>query len=73
MELADSRANAAVLAAALQKVRPTADPAETAASAFLIIHLGESTMRLAISVERAEGDAIVEAYKRMAVAELRRF
>lgn len=32
--------------------------------------LGEATMRLAISVERAEGDALVEAYKRMVLREL---
>jgi len=30
-------------------------------------------MRLAVSVERGEGDLLVGAYKRMALAELRRF
>ncbi len=72
MELAESRANGAVLAAALQRVRPQAEPKELAASAFLIMHLGEATMRLAISVSREEGEALVAAYKRMALAELRR-
>ena len=33
-------------------------------AAFLIMYLGECTMRLAISVDRAEGDRIVEAYKK---------
>jgi hypothetical protein len=31
------------------------------------MHLGEATMRLAISVDRAEGDALVETYKPMAL------
>jgi hypothetical protein len=35
------------------------------------MYLRESTMRLAISVERAEGDSLVEAYKRMAIKEIR--
>ena len=73
IELADSRANGAVLAAALGRVRPGADPGALATPAFLIMHLGEATMRMAISVERAEGDALVDAYKRMAQTELRRY
>ena len=72
IELADSRANGAVLAEALRRVRPGADPRELSTATFFIMHLGEATMRLAISVERVEGDALVAAYKRMALAELRR-
>jgi AcrR family transcriptional regulator len=72
IELADSRANGALLTAVLGRLRPEADRQELAASAFLIMHLGEATMRLAISVERVEGEALVAAYKRMALAELRR-
>jgi hypothetical protein len=34
------------------------------------MHLGESAMRLAVSVERVEGDRLVETYKRMALAAL---
>jgi AcrR family transcriptional regulator len=70
IDLADSRANGAVLAAALARVRPGTDPAELATSAFLTMQLGEATMRLAISVDRAEGAALVAAYKRMALREL---
>ena len=70
VELAASRANGAVVAAALARVRPKADRKTLAASAVLIMYLGEAAMRLAISVDRAEGDAIVAAYKRMALAEL---
>ncbi|GAB5467004.1 MAG: TetR/AcrR family transcriptional regulator [Rhodospirillales bacterium] len=72
MELADSRANGAILAEALVRVRPVADRQALASRTFFIMHLGEATMRLAISVERAEGDALVAAYKRMALTELRR-
>ena len=72
MELAESRANGALLAAALERVRPGAEREALAQSAFLIMHLGEATMRLAVSVPRAEGDALVAAYKRMALSELRR-
>lgn len=72
IELADSRANGTVLAEALGRVRPGSDPHELSTSTFLIMHLGEATMRFAISVERVEGDALVAAYKRMALAELRR-
>jgi AcrR family transcriptional regulator len=32
--------------------------------------LGEATMRLAISLDPSEGDAIVDAYKRMTLREL---
>ncbi len=71
IELADSRVNGAVLAEALKRVRPGIDPDKLATMTFFIMHLGEATMRLAISVDRREGDALVAAYKRMALAELR--
>jgi AcrR family transcriptional regulator len=70
IELADGRANGAILAEALARLRPTADRAGLATSAFLIMQLGEATMRLAISVKRAEGDALVAAYKRLVDREL---
>lgn len=70
IELADSRANARALIDALNRVEPSAEPEKRAAAAFLLWRLGESTMRLAVSVTRAEGNAMVEAYKRMALREL---
>lgn len=70
IELAESRASGALLAAVMRHVHPGADPEKTAASAFLVWQLGEATMRLAISFPRTEGDAIVEAYKRMTLREL---
>jgi hypothetical protein len=59
-----------LLAAAMRRVHPNADPEKIAASAFLIWHLGEATMRLAISPSRGEGDAVVDAFKRMTLREL---
>lgn len=70
VELEESRANGALLADVLVRLKPDADPEDLARSAFLIMSLGEATMRLAISVEREEGDALVEAYKRMVLREL---
>ena len=70
LELADSRASAESLAHVWQRLRPEADPVRLTATAFLIWQLGEATMRLAISVDRAEGDRLVEIYKRMALREL---
>lgn len=70
LELADSRASAEALARVWQRLNPEADPDQFASTAFLIWQLGEATMRLAISVNRAEGDRLVEIYKRMALKEL---
>ena len=70
LELTDSRKNGALLADALQRITPGASRDELEIKAFLIMQLGEATMRIAISVERREGDAIVEAYKQMALREI---
>lgn len=70
LELEDSRLNASVLAEAMARVRPDLNRVELAVSAFLIMQLGEATMRLAISVKRSEGDALVEAYERMVLREI---
>jgi len=66
----DSRINGAVLAAAMARARPRADRAALENAAFLVMQLGESTMRLAVSVERRQGDALVEGYKRMVLREI---
>lgn len=70
LELEESRACGALLAAAMLRVHPGADPKLVAPSAFLIWQLGEAAMRLAISLPRAEGDAVVDAFKRMTLREL---
>jgi AcrR family transcriptional regulator len=67
IELAESQANGAVLAAAIQRVHPKADAKRTRTLAFLIWQLGEETMRLALAHKRSEGALLVEAYKRMSL------
>jgi AcrR family transcriptional regulator len=71
-QLADSRRNGEIVADALLRVSPHLDAVGASISALTVMHLGEEAMRLAISVARTEGDAIVEAFKRMALAELLR-
>ncbi|MDR6632458.1 AcrR family transcriptional regulator [Phyllobacterium sp. 1468] len=70
ISLADSRINGAVLAAARARVDPYASRDELETSSFLIMQLGEATMRIAISVERQDGDALVEHFKRMVLREM---
>jgi AcrR family transcriptional regulator len=70
IDLEDSRINGRVLAGVLARIDPGADPAGQFTRAFLVMQLGAATMRLAISVGREEGDALVETYKRMALREL---
>jgi AcrR family transcriptional regulator len=70
IDLEDSRINGRVLAEVLARIDPGAERAGQFTRAFLVMQLGEATMRLAISVGREEGDALVEVYKRMALREL---
>lgn len=70
LELAETRRDAGILASVLRRLRPDADPAALDATALLVMHLGESAIRLAVSLEREEADRIVEAYKSMADARL---
>lgn len=72
VQLAESRRNGTLVAAVLKRLRPDDDPVALERSALVVMHLGEEAMRLAISVQRDEGDALVETYKRMALAELAR-
>ena len=69
-QLVDSRKNGAIVAGALKRLRPEADAAALRRPRLAVMHLGEEAMRLAISVPRAEGDALIEAFKRMAMSEL---
>ena len=70
VQLEESRRNAAILAEALEKVMPGSPPDILIARSLVVMHLGEEAMRMAISVDRAEGDRILEIYKKMAVREL---
>lgn len=66
----DSRVNGAVLAAAMARAQPRADRGALEDTAFLVMQLGEATMRLAVSVGRRQGAALVEGYKRMVLREI---
>lgn len=72
LELADVRETGALLAAALERVKPDADRAQLAHHALVLMQAGESTMRLALSLPAGEAEAVIAAYKEMAVAEFRR-
>lgn len=68
VELRESRHNAALLTQALEKAVPGIDNARIETLSLLVMSLGESAMRLAISVDAQEGRALVEAYKQMALS-----
>ena len=67
IELDESRANGAVLAAAIRRAHPKVDAERAGALAFLIWQLGEETMRLALAHKRSDGAQLVDAYKRMSL------
>lgn len=69
IELDHSRVIGGLLAATLSRIWPKLDRKDLEAGAFLLMHLGEATMRLAVSVKRREGDALVAAYQAMAARE----
>ena len=70
VELHNSRENADLLAGTLARLMPSSDKAALASRTFLVMSLGEATMRLAISVAPEEGRLIVDTYRRMALQEL---
>lgn len=70
LELQESRIAGELLAEAMLRVHPHSDARQVRESAFLIWHLGEATMRLAISCAPQEGRGLVEAFKRMSLREI---
>ena len=70
LELQESRIAGAMLAQAMLRVAPGADAQRLADAAFLIWHLGEATMRLAVSSGTEEGRRLVESFKRMSLQEI---
>jgi AcrR family transcriptional regulator len=67
MAVADVRAHADMLLETLAQLRPHADRAAMGTTALLIMQLMDATVRLAIAVEREEGDALIAAFKRMVI------
>jgi len=70
IELNESRRNSALLADVMARLHPGIPKDKIAATAFLAWQLCEATMRLAISTNRTEGDALVEAFKQMTLREI---
>ncbi|MFJ7794157.1 TetR family transcriptional regulator [Pseudomonas sp. NPDC096950] len=70
LELQESRIASVFLSDAMLRVYPDSDARQVRESAFLIWHLGEATMRLAISCTPEEGRGLVEAFKRMSLREI---
>jgi AcrR family transcriptional regulator len=70
LELEESRVAGALLSQAMLRVYPDCDEQQVEESAFLIWHLGEATMRLAVTCAPEEGRALVEAFKRMSLREI---
>ena len=70
LELQESRIAGGLLADAMLRVFPDSVALRVRESAFLIWHLGEATMRLAITCTPEEGRGLVEAFKRMSLLEI---
>jgi AcrR family transcriptional regulator len=70
LQLAESRLMGAELANAMKRIHPKAGTSEIDASAFLVWELGEAAVRLAISLDRKQGDGVIETFKRMSVREV---
>ena len=70
VEMAESRASGRVVADILARLRPDADRQDLEESAFLVMYLGETAIRLASSQNEEEGRRTTQAYSRMALREL---
>jgi AcrR family transcriptional regulator len=70
LQLAESRLMGAELANAMKRVHRDADGMAIDVSAFLIWEMGEAAVRLAIGLERTEGDAVIDAFKHISVREV---
>lgn len=70
VELAESRMSGRVVADILARLRPDADRRDLEESAFLVMYLGETAIRLASSQGDEEGRRTTQAYSRMALREL---
>jgi AcrR family transcriptional regulator len=71
MDAEDGRAHAAMLSEVLARLYPAAHPGECQSAAFLLMHLIAATVRLAITLPRTDGDAVIEAFKRMVLKDFR--
>lgn len=70
IDIRNNRENARIVTDALLRVDPGASRDAVEPRAFLVMSLGDATMRLAIAVPPEEGRGLVDTYKRMAILEL---
>jgi AcrR family transcriptional regulator len=70
IDIRNNRENAAIVTDALLRVQTGLSRDEILPRAFLVMSLGDATMRLAIAVPADEGRVMVDTYKRMALQEL---
>jgi AcrR family transcriptional regulator len=63
MDTQENREVGQLFAETMLRIEPDADPAAIATDSFLMAHLTSSAVRLAISVSRHEGEALVASFK----------
>lgn len=68
LDAEDCRAHGAALDAALARARPSMARDERKALGFLFMQLLNTAVRLAVTVDRAEGDALIVAFKQAVLA-----
>ena len=73
IDIEDSRENGALVFAALKPLVQKRDHKRFEASCFLLMQLSGAAVRLAIAVERKEGDRLMTEYRRMIRTELSGF
>ncbi|WP_235901966.1 TetR family transcriptional regulator [Ochrobactrum quorumnocens] len=70
LEIAESRQNGKLLADTIRRIVPARESAQLNETAFLLMHFGETTMRIAVEVSENECDALIAAFKIMATRSL---
>ncbi len=70
LDIADSRENGRIFFEALKHLVPRREHARLQAASFLLMQLSGAAVRLAIAVDRKEGDRLMEEYRRILRAEL---
>ena len=73
LDIEDSRENGQLVAAALKHLVPEEKHARFDAACFLLMQIAGAAVRLAIAVERAEGDLLVAEFRRLTRNELASF
>tara|TARA_R110002124_G_scaffold216964_1_gene382769 strand:- start:643 stop:1248 length:606 start_codon:yes stop_codon:yes gene_type:complete len=73
LDIEDSRENGRLVAAALKHLVPEEKHARFDAACFLLMQIAGAAVRLAIAVERAEGDLLVAEFRRLTRNELASF